>query len=96
MRSNRKLSMTSAIATGMTLAFAVSAPLAIAASGEFGGQCTMGLALGKVVDTPCEVTWKSEAGKTYCFGNAEAKDAFLKDPKQNLAKAEAYYQSNAK
>lgn len=71
--------------------FSLAALPASAGSGEFGGQCALGHALGKVVDTPCKVTWESDAGKTYCFGNEEAKTIFLKDPKQNLAKAEANY-----
>jgi hypothetical protein len=30
-------------------------------------------------------------GKTYCFGNDQAKGDFMKDPDANLAKAETYY-----
>lgn len=83
-------SVTKLLAASAALLGAASMP-ALAGSGEFGGQCALGHALGKAVDTPCEVTWKSDAGKTYCFGNEDAKAEFLKDPKQNLAKAETNY-----
>ena len=46
--------------------------------------------MGKDVQTDCSVN-TTIAGKTYCFGNEEAKQAFLKDPEGNLAKAQAYY-----
>jgi YHS domain-containing protein len=32
-------------------------------------------------------------GKTYCFGNKEAMAEFMKNPKDNLAKAQSYYSS---
>jgi YHS domain-containing protein len=35
-------------------------------------------------------------GKTYCFGNEEAKTMFMKDPKGNMAKAQEYYSSTHK
>ena len=61
----------------------------LAATGQFDNMCTMGLALGKEVKTDCSIN-ETLDGKTYCFGNAEAKTMFLKDPKGNVAKAEAY------
>jgi YHS domain-containing protein len=30
-------------------------------------------------------------GKTYCFGSKEAMAEFMKNPKENLAKAQTYY-----
>ena len=30
-------------------------------------------------------------GKTYCFGNEQAKGNFMNDPEANLTEAEAYY-----
>ena len=30
-------------------------------------------------------------GKTYCFGSKEAMAEFMKNPKDNLAKAQTYY-----
>ena len=44
-----------------------------AADPEYKNECTMGLATKKHIPTDCSVTWKSENGKTYCFGNEEAK-----------------------
>jgi YHS domain-containing protein len=32
-------------------------------------------------------------GKTYCFGSTEAMGEFMKNPKDNLAKAQTYYSS---
>jgi YHS domain-containing protein len=64
--------------------------VALAVTGEYDNMCTMGLAVGKDVPTDCSVNAQI-GGKTYCFGNEEAKAAFMKDPEGNLAKAQAYY-----
>jgi YHS domain-containing protein len=64
--------------------------VALAVTGEYDNMCTMGLAAGKDVATDCSVNAQI-GGKTYCFGNEEAKAAFMKDPEGNLAKAQAYY-----
>ncbi len=61
-----------------------------AADPEFKNECTMGLAM-KHIPTDCSVMWKSENGKTYCFGNEEAKSEFLKDKEGNLNKAEVFW-----
>lgn len=63
--------------------------VAFAATGQFDNMCTMGLALGKEVKTDCSIN-ETLQGKTYCFGNAEAKTMFMKDPQGNISKAEAY------
>ena len=63
---------------------------ALAVTGEYDNMCTMGLAVGKDVATDCSVNAQI-GGKTYCFGNEDAKAAFMKDPEGNLAKAQAYY-----
>jgi YHS domain-containing protein len=65
------------------------ATAAVAATGEYDNMCTMGLAMGKEVKTDCSINGQI-GGKTYCFGSEEAKTTFMKDPKGNLAKAEAY------
>ena len=44
------------------------------------------------IKTDCSVNANLD-GKTYCFGNEQAKQDFMKDPKANLSKADAYYQS---
>ena len=54
-----------------------------ATTGEFDNMCTQGLAMGKDVHTDCSVN-ATLTGKTYCFGNEEAKAAFMKDPEGNL------------
>ena len=80
--------VTLAIAAALFLGFVT--PTVAAAKGQFGTMCTMGLALHKNVQTNCSVNTIYE-GKTYCFGNKQAKTQFLKNPKTNLAKAEAFY-----
>ena len=66
---------------------------AIAATGEYGNMCAMGLALEQKVDTDCSVN-ELIGGKTYCFGNEEARTAFMKDASGNLAKANSFYNDN--
>jgi len=60
--------------------------------GEFGGECVMGLALGKDIHTDCSVNTVYR-GKTYCFGNETAKMLFLKRPDDFLLQAHIYYSS---
>jgi YHS domain-containing protein len=61
-------------------------------TGEFGDECVMGLALGKDIQTDCSVNTVFN-GKTYCFGNEQAKTIFLKKPEEFLTKAQVYYSS---
>ena len=68
------------------------ATAAVAATGEYDNMCAMGLALGDDIKTDCSINGEI-GGKTYCFGNAEAKTTFMKDPQGNLAKAQSYYSS---
>ena len=63
-------------------------------AGEFGDHCTTGLSKGSLVKTKCEIN-EIYQGKTYCFGNQAAKDAFLLDPDNTIAKASAFYSKNA-
>ena len=63
-----------------------------ASSGEFGNQCSMALAMGKDVQTDCSINGQY-LGKTYCFGSTEAMGEFMKNPKDNLTKAQTYYSS---
>ena len=58
---------------------------------EFGGKCTMGLAEGRVYNTDCSVLWLGPDDKIYCFANPDAKQAFLKSPKENLSRAQAFW-----
>ena len=66
------------------------ATAAFAVTGEYSNMCTMGLALGKDIQTDCSINGQI-GGKTYCFGSEEAKFEFMKNPTENLAKAQAYY-----
>ena len=61
-----------------------------ALAGEYGDLCTMGLAMGKDIQTDCSINAKLQ-GKTYCFGSKEAMAEFMKNPTENLAKAQTYY-----
>lgn len=60
--------------------------------GEFGGDCVMGLALGKDIKTDCSVS-AVYRGKTYCFGNETARTLFLRRPNDFLLQAHVYYSS---
>ena len=80
--------VTSAIAGAFVLGLATAA--VAATKGEFGNMCTMGLASHKNVSTNCSVNTIYK-GKTYCFGNKHARTQFMKNPKANLAEAEAFY-----
>jgi YHS domain-containing protein len=79
----------SAVTGAMLLGLATAA---FAATGEYDDLCAMGLALGKEIKTDCSVNATID-GKTYCFGNEDAKTIFMKDPKGNLAKAQDFYSS---
>ena len=81
--------ITSAFAGALLLGLGTAA---LAATGEFNNMCTEGLALGKDINTDCSINALLD-GKTYCFGSEQAKTDFMKDPKGNLAKAQAYYSS---
>ena len=78
---------TSAVAGAFLIGMATAA---VAVTGEFGNMCTQGLATGKDIQTDCSVNAELQ-GKTYCFGSKEAMAEFMKNPKENLAKAQTYY-----
>jgi YHS domain-containing protein len=81
--------ITSALAGALLLGLATAA---LAVNGEYGNMCTMGLASGKDIQTDCSINGQY-LGKTYCFGSKEAMTEFMKNPKENLTKAQAYYSS---
>lgn len=91
----KTLSATGPIAAIVALAL-FAGPLALrAASGEdaaFGGDCVMGLALGKDIRTDCSVSTVYQ-GRKYCFGNETARTLFLKRPDDFLLQAHVYYSS---
>jgi YHS domain-containing protein len=82
----------SSLAVALVLGFATTA---YAATGEFGNQCSWGLANHKHVQTDCSIN-STYKGHTYCFGSQEAQTNFMKSPSENLAKAEAFYKSEHK
>jgi YHS domain-containing protein len=79
--------ITSAVAGAFLLSAATAA---LAVTGEYSNMGTMGLALGKDIQTDCSIHAQLQ-GKTYCFGSKEAMAEFMKNPNENLAKAQAYY-----
>jgi YHS domain-containing protein len=85
-----RTSLLSAVGAALLMA---SATLAAEGSApEFERECVMGLALGKDIKTDCSVNTVND-GKTYCFGNEQAKSIFLKKPEEFLTKAQVYYSS---
>jgi YHS domain-containing protein len=88
-KAMRKSYLTSVFAGALALGLGTAA---LAATGEFDNMCTEGLALHKDIKTDCSVNTVI-GGKNYCFGSEAAKTEFMKDPKGNMAKAQAYYKS---
>lgn len=84
--------ITSALAGAFLLGAGAAA---FAATGAFDNMCAEGLAMHKQIKTDCSVNGDYK-GKTYCFGNDQAKKDFMKDPAANLSKAESYYKSEHK
>jgi YHS domain-containing protein len=76
----------SALAAAFVLGLATAA--VAATKGEFDNMCAEGFALHKRIKTDCSVNTEYK-GKTFCFGNEQAKTDFMKDPKANLAEAES-------
>ena len=83
---------TPALAVALMLGLATTA---YAATGEFGNECSWGLANNKNVATDCSVN-STIAGKTYCFSSQDAKANFMKNPTSNLDKAASFYKSEHK
>jgi hypothetical protein len=63
-----------------------------AAEPEFNRQCTMGMAEGHKLVTSCSVFWLGPNDKIYCFFNEAAKQRFLQSPKENLKRAQAFWE----
>jgi YHS domain-containing protein len=57
---------------------------------QFGGYCANGIVYGIPWGGDAD-TWRIIDGKLYIFGGAGSRDAFLLDPKANLALAEKYW-----
>ena len=65
---------------------------AYAADPEFNGQCALGMSEGQKIATNCSVIWVAPDDKLYCFFNEEAKQKFMKAPKDNLQRAQAFWE----
>lgn len=78
--------ITSAIAGALVLGLATAT--VAATKGEFNNMCAECLSMGKDTPTDCSVN-ATIKGKTYCFGNEEAKATFMKDPEGNLLPKQA-------
>jgi YHS domain-containing protein len=62
-----------------------------ASKGEFDNSCAMGMAEGQTVKTDCSVNWTADDGKVYCFSSEASKEAFLKNPTENIQKAKEFF-----
>jgi YHS domain-containing protein len=98
-------SIARATAIAVALCFATAAPAAVvdqpspsvpaatpaATHGEFDNLSALDLASGQTVKTDCSVNWTAEDGKVYCFSTEASKEAFLKNPTENVQKAREFY-----
>jgi len=93
-------SVARATAAAAALCLAVSAPAtagdqpptsASPAKGEFDNSSAMDLASGQLVKTDCSVNWTAPDGKIYCFSTEGSKQAFLKNPDENIQKAREFF-----
>ncbi len=64
-------------------------------AGEYNNQCALGITLEQHFDTDCSISHEID-GKTYCFGNDDARATFLEDAEANVAKADKYYAEKEK
>ena len=69
---------------------------AYAVDPEFDGQCALGMSEGKKMATNCTVLWVGPDDKLYCFLNQAAKEKFLQAPKENLTRAQAFWEDPEK
>lgn len=77
-------------------ALLVLLPGAYAADPEFDGQCANGLSQGIHYKTDCSVLWVGPDDKLYCFSSPAAKQKFLESPKDNLTRAQAFWEDPEK
>src|SRR6516162_10292000 len=81
-------------ATSATRAAPATTPAPATAAptkGEFDNSCAMGLAEGQTVKTDCSINWTAPDGKVYCFSRKSSKEAFLKNPTENIQKAREFF-----
>ncbi len=72
------------------------APTMTPVKGEFDNFCAEGLASGQLVKTDCSINWTAPDGKIYCFALETSKEAFLKNPDENIQKAKEFLLAKAK
>lgn len=82
--------MRTIVSLGFAILLAVAAP-AWGADPEYDGHCALGMSQGTPISTDCAVVWLSPEGKIYCFFNQAAKEKFLQAPRENLMRAQAYW-----
>ncbi|MES2580649.1 MAG: pentapeptide repeat-containing protein [Pseudomonadota bacterium] len=63
-------------------------------AGEFSNNCTSGLSKGVLQQTDCAIN-ELYKGKTYCFSDTGARNSFLRDQDNMIAKATTTYAKNA-
>jgi len=66
----------------------------LALAGEFDDNCTNSLSKNTFHKTKCEIS-EIFGGKTYCFSNESARNAFLSNPQDMIDKATKFYKKNA-
>jgi hypothetical protein len=71
------------------------APTMTPVKGEFDNFCAEGLASGQLVKTDCSISWTAPDGKVYCFALETSKEAFLKNPDENIRKAREFLLTQA-
>jgi hypothetical protein len=59
---------------------------------EFDGHCALGMSEGKKIATNCSVLWVGPDDKLYCFLDQAAKERFTQAPKENLTRAQAFWE----
>jgi YHS domain-containing protein len=72
-------------------ASAITPTPAATSNSEFDNSCAMSLASGQIVKTDCSVNWTAPDGKVYCFSTEASKEAFLKNPDENIQKAREFF-----
>ena len=88
-----KLLLASAALLLSSMSFAADSSNTKQMQGEFGQSCTNGLSKGVFHQTKCEIN-ELYKGKTYCFSTEGARDSFLLDQDNMIAKAEKFYAAN--
>lgn len=87
--------MAKTLLKGLAIVIALQIAAMPAQAGEYGNRCAMGMASSSEVETDCSVS-ETIDGKTYCFGDEDARAAFMENPAANIEKADAYAAKTSK